>query len=526
MFGKASEYSNKTVKENISRCVTLKLPVTYSISRQYLMFSNQGFRPQLSQQRNRRFVMAIIATILVSGCSSTSPNKTSEPQADTYMHVLPKSQPRKTITNFTTALQCLDGLLYENKTPEILVSLVPAQDGDGAVSGMEDMLMTSLSEMSVKSNVIKVVANSPDMDPFYIHSNTQNFKAPDVFIRISAPQFENQVQGSNNSGSLQLPLLPLDGELGTNRKTSIVSIDMNMGRGDTLQLLPGIFSRNSITILTGRLNSTVSLGDPTGDSSTGYQDDYYYDDSDPEFTDEFAKHMGSDFSVGRITKFGVNFRMNFNYREGKHAAVRTLVELGAIELIGKYANLPYHQCFTEPSANVESTSQVPSGGNAKLNITNKHHAKDVELPNSEPYLPLVLTLAPVGLGNPVIYNRGDEIQLALNVSSDAYVYCYLQQYNGDIFQIFPTPYHQTNLVFANQTISLPGDNRLKITVDSPEEKIQCAAHASNKLVPSKLTERTFNKLNYSSLTELLEQHGLENSEFSKSETLVITPNSL
>jgi len=84
------------------------------------------------------------------------------------------------------------------------------------------------------------------------------------------------------------------------------------------------------------------------------------------------------------------------------------------------------------------------------------------------------------------------------------------------------------MLFANQKISLPGDNRLKITVDSPEEKIQCAAHSYNQItnISEKLKERTFNKLGYSSLTELFEQHRLENSEFSKSETLIITPNSL
>jgi len=493
------------------------------------MLSNQGSRPRLSQLRISRIAVAMTTAVIVSGCSSMATQKLSEPLADTYTSVLPKSHPRKTITSFTTALQCMDALLFENKTPEILVSLVPAQDGTGMISGMEDMVMTSLSEMSAISNVVKVVANSPDMDPFYTHNNTQNFKAPDVFIRMSAPQFEKQVQGSNSSGSLQVPILPLDGELGSDHKASIVSIDMNMGQGDTLQLLPGVFSRNSITIVTGRMNGAVSLGDASGDSSAGYQDDYFYgEDTDTEFTDDFAKHMGSDFSVGRITKFGVNFRMNFNYREGKHAAVRTLVELGVIELVGKYANLPYYKCFTDASASTDYVSQDQGVNHVQLKVGDENNVTNSVLPKSGRDRPLVLNLDPVGFGHPLTFNRGDEIQLAVSVSSDAYVYCYLQQYNGDIYQIFPTPYHQTNMLFADQKISLPGDNRLKITVDSPEEKIQCAAHASNKItnISKNLTERTFSKLNYNSLAELLEQHRLENSEFSKSETLVITPNSL
>lgn len=465
----------------------------------------------------RQLISVILATTSISGCSMASPQALpGRVGVDTYTGVLPKSSPSKTITSFTEALQCMDNLLETSDTPELLVSLAPAYAIDGSVTGIEDMLMTSLSTMALESNAIKVVANNPNDDPFYQHSEKQSFRAPDFFIRMSAPQFEDQVKSKDSSGSLQVPLVPLDAQIGNASDTSIVSIDMNMGQSDNLQLIPGIFSRNSIKVFNSRINGSASIGDPT----QGSFDDF---DTESEFDlDEFGtedivfdKHlggMGPLSSVGRITKFGIDFQMNFNYREGRHAAVRTLIELGVIELIGKHTKLPYQNCLTGDSA---EKLPIPKNNSPLADTT-------PDMPNNT-----TLQLLPKDTSTPVSYQHGDELKLTLTTPLEAYVFCYYQLHTGDIHQIFPTQYHSTNLLPANTSIDLPGDDRLKITIDSPgpDEKIQCIAHAPDQIggFPEQLTVKNFEKLPMTSLQQLFDLHRLHSSKHMISDTFVISP---
>ena len=50
--------------------------------------------------------------------------------------------------------------------------------------------------------------------------------------------------------------------------------------------------------------------------------------------------------AGRIGEYGLQFNVGRDYAQGSGAAVRTLVELAVIELIGKWARVPYWQCLT------------------------------------------------------------------------------------------------------------------------------------------------------------------------------------
>ena len=50
--------------------------------------------------------------------------------------------------------------------------------------------------------------------------------------------------------------------------------------------------------------------------------------------------------AGRIGTYGVQFNVGRDYTQGSGSAVRTLVDLATIELIGKWARVPYWQCLT------------------------------------------------------------------------------------------------------------------------------------------------------------------------------------
>jgi len=132
------------------------------------------------------YLLCSLAFSLLSGCTASgNPTSTFVTQLDPYSQVAPEAVPRKTITSFTAALQCMDGLLGSSQSEEILVGMTPVNEMGGSVVGIADMLMTSLSTMSSNSKLVKVIATSPTNSDYYEHASNQNFIAPEVFIRIS-----------------------------------------------------------------------------------------------------------------------------------------------------------------------------------------------------------------------------------------------------------------------------------------------------------------------------------------------------
>jgi peptidoglycan hydrolase-like protein with peptidoglycan-binding domain len=94
---------------------------------------------------------------------------------------------------------------------------------------------------------------------------------------------------------------------------------MNLGTVKNLQLLPGINSSNSIAVV--------------------------------------RKGTATDLS-GEIRKLGAVFRISNDNSEGFHHSVRTLVELGAIEIVGRLTQIPYWECLDIESTNPAVQAQV------------------------------------------------------------------------------------------------------------------------------------------------------------------------
>ena len=94
----------------------------------------------------------------------------------------------------------------------------------------------------------------------------------------------------------------------------MVSLDMNIGELTTRQILPGLSAHNSMSV-----TRTGKAGD----------------------------------AGGEISSFGLFFNVSINRSEGMHAAVRSLVELSTIEVLGKLAEVPYWRCLQ-----IEQTNPV------------------------------------------------------------------------------------------------------------------------------------------------------------------------
>ncbi len=234
---------------------------------------------------------------------------------ETRISASPKARPHRAITNFSQALRCMDDLFTRYEVAGIVVAAQDIPDQTEVVkAGSKDMLITALSNMSAKSGAVRFVAlgqDLPDIATYYNLHEGKNLKVPDFFIRGAVTQVDKGVINKQKAGGLRAEGY-FSAEASKDRIVSIVSLDMNMGLVSNLQIIPGVSSSNSIAVA--------------------------------------RKGQGFDMG-GTIRKLGAIFRVDFTESEGLHHAVRTLIELGAIEIMGKLTQIPYWECLDVESSN-------------------------------------------------------------------------------------------------------------------------------------------------------------------------------
>ena len=98
----------------------------------------------------------------------------------------------------------------------------------------------------------------------------------------------------------------LDTGYSRNKSATVVALEAHLGDFRTRTLIPGMDSGNEVII--GGAGEGLDL-------------------------------------AGRIGSYGVNFNVGRDYALGTGGAIRTLVDLAMIELVGKWAHVPYWQCL-------------------------------------------------------------------------------------------------------------------------------------------------------------------------------------
>jgi len=234
----------------------------------------------------------------------------------------PKASPQRTMTNLSGALQCMDDLFVRYNISDLLIGAQDVLDPTAkARVPTKDMLISALSAMSKRSKAVRFVVLGYDLQDISTYHNLHKDKAfnvPDFFIRISPPQFDKGVSSERVGGGFRLQDL-LSFEANQDRMLSIASLDMNLGVTKTLQIIPGMTSSNSIAVA--------------------------------------RKGNAMDFS-GTLKKMGALFQISFDTSEGMNHSLRTLVDLGAIELIGSLTQVPYWECLDIENTNPEVQSKV------------------------------------------------------------------------------------------------------------------------------------------------------------------------
>ncbi|MEM7042225.1 MAG: DUF4384 domain-containing protein [Pseudomonadota bacterium] len=252
--------------------------------------------------KNRSGLAATGLALLMLGACASDPKEAIE-------IAKPKTLPATNLTNFSESLRCMDELLLSFGRRDIVVTSAGIPDATANVSaGTKDMLISAISRMSVKSGSFSFVdfdATQADVhDLQSLIGFSDDFVVPNYYIRGAITQLDEGVLDEAQAAAIGIPEI----QVGASRDqtVSVVSLDLNVGNLVNRQIIPGASSHNSIAV-----------------ARKGYAGDL----------------------AGSISKLGLNFDIVLNKGEGMHQAVRTLVELSTIEVLGKLAEVPYWRCL-------------------------------------------------------------------------------------------------------------------------------------------------------------------------------------
>ena len=261
--------------------------------------------------KNGVSLLVVVAPALLASACGNLP----DPQRATA-EAQPRTPVVRNITSFTNALRCMDELLLSYGKADIVITSDGLPDRTGQITtGTKEMMISAVSRMSAKSGAFRFVDVDRTQDSvFWIQQNwigvRDGLLAPNYYIRGAITQVDARVMTDSESAGASIPWLSLG--VSRDQLVSVVSMDLNIGHVVTRQILPGLSSTNSIAVVkTGKGQDTEGL----------------------------------------IDKAGIFFEVSGDRSQGSHQSVRTLVELGLVEVLGKLTRVPYWRCLQIDSTN-------------------------------------------------------------------------------------------------------------------------------------------------------------------------------
>ncbi|MBF0354419.1 MAG: DUF4384 domain-containing protein [Alphaproteobacteria bacterium] len=479
------------------------------------------------------FLTACAVAILGSlfGCGGTLP----DPQKASVA-VQPTNAPVRNITSFSEALRCMDHLFLTYNKSGFVITSTGIPDSTGKMSvGARDMLITAISRMSKSSDAFHYVdfeLNAGQVDTvqhlssLMLNSGQMKIDAPQVYIRGSISQVDQAIQSGKEGFGLTTGYLDFGAQ--KDRMTSQVTLELHLGNFMTRTLISGIDANNTITIV----------------------------------------RSGQGLDAGaKISKAGLNFSVSSDTSEGSGQAVRTLVELGVIELMGKWTQVPYWTCLeierTNPMAmkqlrdwydgmsEKEQIQFVQAGligsghyqgksdgmqsealrsaisryqadrglvptGRISFEVYESMMAGNMQfsaLPASAPPKPPQITPTPIAvnlLGDKREYSVGDAALLSLSLSRSGFAYCYYKDADGTVVQIYPNRFQPDKLVQAGRSLSIPdssvpGNFSIRLTRKGAKEDFACLASDIDigTLLPPKLRVQELTPIDAKNLDDVV-----------------------
>lgn len=296
------------------------------INRVFELHSGDGCREVIRSSSHRRSALALCAAlmwVLISGCAV--PNPVKDVAAETRQTLKsPSERPSVALTSFSEGLRCVDLLLLDFGVRNVSILVEDLDDQTKKVTaGTKDMLISAFQEATKRSRAVRLVAFGNDarnastfLDRAQRQSQYQN--VPDFGIRGSVSQFDDNVIKKSADAGFSIGDL-LSAGLALSSSSKVMGVDLTAMRLEDFSVVPGVSSKNAIVIL--------QQGSGTDASAT-------------------------------IRKFNVNYQASTSRSEGTAIALRNLIELATIELLGRLVKVPYWRCLNAKDDDAEVKSEI------------------------------------------------------------------------------------------------------------------------------------------------------------------------
>ena len=377
-------------------------------------------RPSLRQAR------WILLSVALGGCAALpGPSPVETPGA-----AEPKTPPVRKLTSFSNAMSCMDDLFlgYGVKTKYIGAISVPDQTGAGIGGGALSMLISAVSEMNRRSNAFQFVylpvsfaGDVPNAETgrfdfvqlmnhiqIALQGRRELIDMPDYLLIASVSELDQHVIRRGVGGGIDLTEIGI-GASGE-RQVSVMTTDFNVADGKSFKILNGKNATNTVAIIN--------------------------------------RGAGVDLDA-RFEGAGGFLTLAINHAEGHHAALRNLIQLSAIETLGKLSQVPYQRCLVQRRA---APRAVTSTGVSAITLTTPR-------------------------GDNPRYRVGDKIEVNVSPNRTADVFCYYENAKGKIWQVRPNKFQPRTTLGARETARIPGTPRFDLVLDTAPatEKLMCLA---------------------------------------------------
>lgn len=277
-------------------------------------------RPKLSGKLSGLSCCArLLVPVLISSMQPAA--YANEDVAEAVNANRPKSAPVKTITSFSQALRCMDELFAAFGKKNIVITSAGMPDETGKVNtGTKEMLISTISKMTLKSNAFEFIDfhnKNDDLANLFASTGDESRMRPDYYIRGSITQMDDNAVRTNKGAGLSLPFL--DFGVSKDDAFDVISMDMSIGEVASRRILPSTSTSNTMVI---------------------------------------KKSGRSGEAGGKVMKLGLSFNVDISRSEGVGATTRALVELGLIETLGKFTQVPYWRCLDTDLTNPAIRSQA------------------------------------------------------------------------------------------------------------------------------------------------------------------------
>lgn len=273
-----------------------------------------------------RPLLSIALLGLLAGCGSTPRDRVSDIEQTPTLNV-PVTPPIRSMSSFSDSLTCMDRMLRDHQTAPVLITSKNIPDATGKVNvAFKEMVITGLSAMSRTSGAFRYVDYEVDaikqdtvqnLTGLLLNAGQMQLKRPALYISGALTYMDQNVQVKRMGGGISAS--NWDAGFSNDVMSSALGLDLHIGDFGSRTLLPGLDSSNTIIV------GNTALGGEAG---------------------------------GRIRKTGIQFNFGSEISQGTGPAVRTLIDLGLIELVGKWAQVPYWQCLSLDQTHPEYQAQM------------------------------------------------------------------------------------------------------------------------------------------------------------------------